>query len=160
MTQTFETSNTTRPFDQARADAFVGKVVGDTVGLATTAMASIGDRLGLFKDLAGRGPSTSAELAARTRTHERYVREWLGGVVTAGFVQYVADDHTYSLRPDHAPFLTGTGADNLARTMRFVSLMGMVQPKVIDAFRNGGGLSYDDYPDFHHLQAADSAATA
>src|SRR5436189_5986607 len=88
MTHTIEASGATRAFDQARADAFVGKVVGDTVGLATTAMASAGDRLGLFKDLARNGPSTSAELAARTSTHERYVREWLGAMANAGHRGY------------------------------------------------------------------------
>src|SRR5205807_9274863 len=95
MTQTLETSTATRPFDQARADAFVGKVVGDTVGLATTAMASAGDRVGLFKDLAKNGPSTSADLAARTGTHERYVREWLGAMSIAGYLEYeTATKHT------------------------------------------------------------------
>ena len=79
-------------------------------------------------------------------------------MVTAGFVQYDPAARTYSLRHDHAPFLTGTGPDNLARMMRFVSLMGRSQPKVVEKFRTGGGLSYDDYPGFHHLQAADSAA--
>ncbi len=68
MTETIESFTLPRSFDQARADAFVGKVVGDTVGLASTAMASIGDRLGLFKDLARTGPTTSSELAARTGT--------------------------------------------------------------------------------------------
>ena len=105
MTQAIETSTTTRPFDQARADAFVGKVVGDTVGLATTAMASIGDRLGLFKDLARIGPSTSAELAMRTGTHERYVREWLGAMANAGYLEYYHASARYVLPPEHAPVL-------------------------------------------------------
>src|SRR5436853_5668326 len=112
MTQTLETSTATRPFDQARADAFVGKVVGDTVGLATTAMASIGDRLGLFKDLARNGPSTSAELAMRTGTHERYVREWLGAMANGGYLEYVPATRRYTLPPEHAPVLaqeTGPG---------------------------------------------------
>src|SRR5690348_17732725 len=97
MTQTIEQAPATRPFDQARADAFVGKVVGDTVGLATTAMASAGDRLGLFKDLARNGPTTSAELAARTATHERYVREWLGAMANAGYLEYDPDSRRYTL---------------------------------------------------------------
>jgi SAM-dependent methyltransferase len=79
-------------------------------------------------------------------------------MVTAGFVRYVPADRTYHLCPDHAPFLTGVGPDNLARVMRYVGLMGQVAPKVIDCFRSGGGLTYDDYPGFHDLQAAESAA--
>jgi hypothetical protein len=76
----------TQTFDQARADAFVGKVMGDTVRLAVTALTSIGDRLGLFGALAENGPSTSAELAAQTHTHERYIREWLGGMASADYL--------------------------------------------------------------------------
>jgi hypothetical protein len=87
-----------RPFDQVRAEAFVGKVVGDTVGLANTAMPSVGDRLGLFKDLASHGPSTSAELAERTATHERYVREWLGAMANAGYLDYEPATTQYGCR--------------------------------------------------------------
>jgi hypothetical protein len=71
--------------DQSKQEAFVHKVLGDTSATMTTLLASIGDRLGLFKDLAANGPGTSAELARRTGTNERYVREWLGGMTTAGF---------------------------------------------------------------------------
>ena len=70
---------------QTKQEAFVQKVLGDTSATMTTLLASIGDRLGLFKDLAANGPGTSAELARRTGTNERYVREWLGGMTTAGF---------------------------------------------------------------------------
>src|SRR5258708_23154238 len=105
MTQPMQTSTETRPLDQARADVFVGKVVGDTVGLATTAMASIGERLGLFKDLARSGPSTSPELAMRTGTHERYVREWLGAMAYAGYLEYDPASARYVLPLGHAPVL-------------------------------------------------------
>jgi hypothetical protein len=88
MTHILDGAATQAAFEQAKADAFVGKVMGDTVGLAVTALASIGDRLGLFKDLARNGPSTSAELASRTQTHERYIREWLGGMASADYLAY------------------------------------------------------------------------
>ena len=71
--------------DQAKQEAFVHKVLGDTSATMTTLLASIGDRLGLFKDLAVNGPATSAEVAKRTGTNERYVREWLGGMTTAKY---------------------------------------------------------------------------
>jgi 2-polyprenyl-3-methyl-5-hydroxy-6-metoxy-1,4-benzoquinol methylase len=135
-----------------------GRVVAILNDGAICLLASLGHELGIFETLAALPPATSAQVADAAGLDERYVREWLGGVVTAGFVEYDPGDRTYRLCPDHAPFLTGTGPDNLARTMRFVSLMGLVQPKVAEAFRHGGGLSYDDYPGFHHLQAADSAA--
>ena len=86
---TTETSATGTPtMDQERMEAFVGKVLGDTSATMATAFAIIGDRLGLFKDLAAHGPATSAELAARTGINERYAREWLGGMATAGYLEY------------------------------------------------------------------------
>ena len=66
--------------DQAKMEAFVHKVFGDTSAALTTTLAALGDRLGLFKDLAANGPATSVELATRTGMHERYAREWLGGM--------------------------------------------------------------------------------
>ena len=154
---TLESAPTATP-ETTDPEEVAGRVVGILNDGAICLLASIGHELGIFETLAALPPATSAQVADAAGLDERYVREWLGGMVAAGFVEYVPADGSYSLCPDHAPFLTGAGPDNLARTMRFVSLMGRVQPKVADAFRNGGGLSYDDYPDFHHLQAADSAA--
>ena len=142
----------------ADPEEVAGRVVSILDDGAICLLTSLGHELGIFETLAALPPATSAQVADAAGLDERYVREWLGGMVTAGFVAYAPEGRTYHLRPDHAPFLTGSGPDNLARTMRFISLMGQVQPKVVDAFRNGGGLSYDDYPGFHHLQAADSAA--
>src|SRR5262249_22933756 len=67
-------------------EAFAGRVFADTVGLMTTAMSSIGDRLGLFKELAARGPATSVELAERAGIDARYAREWLNAMASAGYL--------------------------------------------------------------------------
>src|SRR5215475_35187 len=83
---------------QAKQEAFVHKVLGDTSATMTTLLASIGDRLGLFKDLAANGPGTSAEVAGRTGTDERYVREWLGGMTSAGYLEYDADTRCFPYR--------------------------------------------------------------
>ena len=73
--------------DAARQEEFVGKVVEQISGTMTTLLGAVGDRLGLFKNLAEQGPATSAELASRTNLNERYLREWLGGMVTeAGII--------------------------------------------------------------------------
>ena len=63
--------------DAARQEEFVGKVVEQISGTMTTLLGAVGDRLGLFKNLATEGPATSAELASRTKLNERYLREWL-----------------------------------------------------------------------------------
>jgi SAM-dependent methyltransferase len=121
-------------------------------------LVSVGHELGLFETLASLPAATSEQIADAAGLDERYVREWLGGVVTAGIVDYHPETRAYSLRPDHAPFVTGDGVDNLARLTRYVTLMGQVAPLVTEKFRTGGGLSYEDYPTFHDLMAADSAA--
>ena len=125
---------------------------------AIAVLASLGHQVGLFDTLAALPPATSEQIADAAGLNERYVREWLGGVVTAGLVAYDPVEGRYELRADFAPFLTGAGPDNLARTMRYLTLMGQVSPLVAEKFRTGGGLSYTDYPDFHHLMAKDSAA--
>lgn len=125
---------------------------------AVAVLASIGHQTGLFETLATLPPASSQQVADAAGLDERYVREWLGGVVTAGLVDYDPDAVTYALREDHAPFLTGPTADNLARSMRYLTLMGQVTPLVVEKFRTGGGLSYDQYPHFHEYQAEESAA--
>jgi SAM-dependent methyltransferase len=142
----------------ADPEAVAARMIGILNDGAICLLAGVGHELGLFDTLAGLPPATSTQLADAAGLDERYVREWLGGVVTAGFVEYVPADGTYYLCPDHAPFLTGTGPDNLARVMRYVPLMAQVTPQIVERFRTGGGLSYDDYPGFHDLQAADSAS--
>ena len=86
---------TTQPtIDQAKTEAFLGKVLSDTSGMTTTILASIGDRLGLFKQLAN-GPATSTELANRAEINERYAREWLGAMASAGYVVYDPASRTF-----------------------------------------------------------------
>ena len=125
---------------------------------AIAVLAGIGYDTGLFETLAQLPPATSRQVADAAGLDERYVREWLGGVVCAEIALYDPAAGTYELCPDVRPFVTGPGPDNLARSMRIVSMMGGVVPKVVDCFRNGGGLAYDDYPGFHDVQAEDSAA--
>src|SRR5260370_33705750 len=88
--------------NQAKQEAFVQKVLGDTSATMTTLLCSIGDRLGLFKDLAANGPAASTEVALRTGTNERYVREWLGGLTNAGYVEYDATTRRLSCPAEHA----------------------------------------------------------
>lgn len=99
----------TETIDRAEVEAFVGKVLGDASGMFATLLASIGDRLGLFKDLAANGPANSAELAARAGIDERYAREWLGGVASAGYLEYDPASGRFALPPNHAPALADEG---------------------------------------------------
>ncbi len=143
---------------QTDPDAVVERLLQILDDGAICVLGSIGHEVGLFDTLASLPPATSAQIADAAGLDERYVREWLGGMTTARFVQYEPQDRTYQLSPDHAPFLTGASSDNLARMTRYVTMMGQVSSLVAEKFRTGGGLSYDDYPGFHALQAAESAA--
>ena len=68
------------------------------------------------------------------------VREWLGAMVVGGIVEYSPAEKRYSLPPEHAAFTTRTaGIDNLALFSQYISLMGLVEDKVVDCFRKGGG---------------------
>ena len=87
--------------DHARQEAFVGKLLEQFSGTMSVLLASLGDRLGLFKDLATRGPATSAELAKRTGLNERYLREWLGGLAAAGYLTYDSGSRRFTLPAEH-----------------------------------------------------------
>lgn len=134
------------PIDQAKVEAFVGKVLGDTSGAFMTALACIGDRLGLFRDLAANGAATSAELAARTRLNERYVREWLGGMASAGYIQYDPASRRFALPREHAPALAQeNGPVFFGGIHQMLPHLTGVLDLVTEAFRNGGGVPQAAY---------------
>src|ERR1700752_652186 len=91
--------------DENRAQEFTGRVLTDTAAAATVVMAALGDRLGLFRQLAQAGPATSGELAGRAGLSERYVREWLGGMFAAGYLSYDEAQQRYALPAEHVPAL-------------------------------------------------------
>ncbi|HEU5002011.1 MAG TPA: class I SAM-dependent methyltransferase [Actinomycetota bacterium] len=143
------------PIDEAKAGAFTGRVLGDTAAAATVVLAAIGDKLGLFKDLARGGPATSAELARRTQTTERYAREWLAGMAAAGYVTYDATDATYSLPPEHVPTLAYESGPAFFGGVHQELLGAIAQYNpLVEAFRHGGGVDLATYPDDLHTGIA------
>ena len=132
--------------DQAKMETFVGKVLGDTSAALTTTLAVIGDRLGLFKALAAHGPATSGELATRTNTHERYAREWLGGMATAGYLEYDSASDRFTLPPEHAPALAQEGGPVFfGGVYQMMTGMSGVLDQLTAAFRAGGGVPQSAY---------------
>jgi len=108
--------------------------------------------------MAGLPPSTSAQIAQATGLNERYVREWLGAMVTGRIIEYDPNSGAYRLPPEHAATLTrAAGPDNLANLAQYIPLMGNVEEHIISAFRNGGGVPYSAFPRFQQLQAEESA---
>jgi 2-polyprenyl-3-methyl-5-hydroxy-6-metoxy-1,4-benzoquinol methylase len=161
MTHTATTPETTHTLiDAARAEVFAGEMVGVLNHAFLALLTSVGHQTRLFEVMAALPPATSAHVAEAAGLQERYVREWLAGMVTGGIVEYSPETRTYRLPPEHAACLTrAAGPDNLAMFTQYVGLCGVVEPKVIDAFRNGGGVPYSEYPRFQQLQAEESATT-
>jgi 2-polyprenyl-3-methyl-5-hydroxy-6-metoxy-1,4-benzoquinol methylase len=151
---------TIQQFDQAKAEAFAGRLLEVLNGGAIALMISIGHRTGLFDAMAGLKPSTSEEIAEVSGLQERYVREWLGAMVVGRIVEHDPEDRTYRLPAEHAAWLTRAASpNNVAVTAQFVPLMGSVEGGIVEKFRNGGGLPYSAYPRFHEVMAEDSAQT-
>ncbi len=127
---------------------------------ALALMISIGHRTGLFDTMATLPPITSGELATAAGLNERYVREWLGALVTGGMIEYDPAARTYELPAEHAAWLTRAASpNNLAVTSQFIPELGAVQESILAAFQRGGGLHYHEYPRFHEIMAEDSAQT-
>ncbi|CAA9533626.1 MAG: hypothetical protein AVDCRST_MAG49-78 [uncultured Thermomicrobiales bacterium] len=132
--------------DEAKRDAFADRLVRDIAGTYATAMVTVGDRLGLFKDLAARGPATSDELAARTGLAERYLREWLHGLAAAGYLERDPKGDRYALPPEHAPALADEGGSRfLGGLYQKLPAEIAVLDRVIEAFRAGGGVPQAAY---------------
>jgi 2-polyprenyl-3-methyl-5-hydroxy-6-metoxy-1,4-benzoquinol methylase len=150
---------TVNAFDQQAAERFAERMLGMINGAAVTLMVSIGHRLDLFATMSGLPASTSAEVAKAAGLEERYVREWLGALVTGGVVRYDAATRRYELPPEHAASLTpAAGPDDLAAFAREVALLGRVEDVVVDRFHQGGGLTLDLYADQLAIVAEETAA--
>ena len=97
---------TTQELDEAKVEAFAGRMTDIMNGASLALMASIGHQTGLFDTMAGLPPSTSAQIADAAGLNERYVREWLGAMTTGAIVEYDREKETYALPPEHAASLT------------------------------------------------------
>ncbi|MEU9205289.1 methyltransferase domain-containing protein [Streptomyces sp. NPDC048332] len=143
--------------DAVKQEAFAGRMVQVVNDTCLGLMAGLGHQSGLFDTMAGMAPATSTEIARAAGLNERYVREWLGAMVTGGIVDYEPGQGAYALPPEHAASLTrAAGPDNLARIAQDFGMMGEVEQQVLEAFRTGNGLPYSAYPRFQGLQAEES----
>ena len=143
--------------DKERSAAFMANMTGIMNGGALALMCSIGHKTGLFDTMAELAPSTSAEIAEAAGLDERYVREWLSALTAGEIVDHDPEAGTFHLPAEHAGLLTrAAGPLNLTTYCQYVSLLGQVEDEVVDAFRNGGGVPYDRYPQFQTLMAESS----
>ena len=146
---------TAQQIDAEKAGAFAGHVVGILNGGFISLMLSIGHKTGLFDKMAELPPSTSEGIAKAAGLNERYVREWLGAMVTGGIVEYDAGKGTYFLPPEHAASVTrAAGPGNLTTMAEFLPEMAAVQEGIVHSFQRGGGVPYSQFEHFQGLMAA------
>lgn len=132
--------------DPAKLDAFLTRAVGDLSAGYGGVMVSIGNRLGLYKAMAGTGPLSSRELAGRAGCAERYVREWLGSQVAGGYVVYHAISDTYELTPEQAFVLANEDSPVfIPNAWAVPASMWFDEDKAVEAFRTGKGVPWGDH---------------
>jgi SAM-dependent methyltransferase len=135
---------TLQTIDEAKLEGFVSQAVGELGATLNAALVVIGDRLGLYRALAGAGPLTPRELAQRTQTSERYVREWLNAQAAGGYVSY--DDGTYELGAEQAAALADEASPAfLPGAFQLVTAAVRDEPKVAEAFRSGAGVGWHEH---------------
>lgn len=132
--------------DPQRLDAFVGQMLDDLGGAFTAPLVHLGDRLGLYRDLAERGPATSAELAARTGLAERYLREWLSNQAASGYLDYEPASGRFTLPPEQAMVFADENSPMFMQGA-FDMVISIVEslPRHEAAFRSGGGIPWGDH---------------
>ena len=149
----------TATLDEARVEEFAGELLDHYTRGMLTLMIDLGHRTGLL-DAAAEGSATSEELAARAGLQERYVREWLGAMVTGGIFDYDPASCTYTLPAEHAACLSGAGASNLAALAQINTHLGKHLHQVATAFREGGGVPYAEFrPEFTDVMDAAGRGT-
>ncbi|WP_436496963.1 methyltransferase domain-containing protein [Actinokineospora sp. HUAS TT18] len=132
---------------QSDVEAFVGRVMGDTSAWMVTTMAMIGDRLGLWQALADSRPVTSGQLAERTGTSERYVREWLSSMASHGYLTYDTSTEMFALPAAHVPVLATEGPAFFGGFHHALYGLTSTLDQVVEVFRHGGGVPLSAYND-------------
>jgi ubiquinone/menaquinone biosynthesis C-methylase UbiE len=132
----------TQPIDETKLNAFMGKAVMDLGAAFHATLVVVGDKLGLYKAMAGSGALTSAELAAKTNTSERYIREWLNANAASGYVTYDPATKRFDLPPEQAFALTVL---DLPGAFHMVSACFKDEPKITQAFQTGKGVGWHEH---------------
>jgi SAM-dependent methyltransferase len=127
-----------------KLNSFMGKMLDDFGAALNASLMLIGDKLGLYKTLAAKGPLNSAELAKATKTSERYVREWLSAQAASGYVEYNAASGKFSMQPEQILALADEDSPYFMGAIgNLVSATILDEPKISDAFKTGKGVGWD-----------------
>src|ERR1700676_455896 len=137
--------------DMNKLNAFIGQFVTDLGAAVHTGMVVIGEKLGLYKALAG-NPMNSAHLAAKTKTDERYLREWLASQAAGGYITYDASTNKFSLSEEQAFTLANEDSPAYLPGAFELALGSLAAvPRIVEAFRTGDGMGWHEHVDgvFH-----------
>lgn len=132
--------------DEGRLNQFIGRMLGDLGGAASIAMVRMGDALGLYRALHAKGSMTCRELAQEADVNERYLREWLSHQAASNYLSYDPPSGKFTLPAEQA--MVFAAEDSPVYMLGGFDLMASLidaQPKVQDAFRNGGGVAWNDH---------------
>lgn len=136
--------------DAQKLERFLGKVVSDLGATLGTTLTQIGDQLGLYKAMAFAGPLSHEELAQKTQTDPRYVREWLINQAAGGYVEYEAQGQKYILPDEHAVALTGEESPYyVAGGFQAINALTKAAERIMEGFRTGRGMLWGEH--HHHL---------
>jgi SAM-dependent methyltransferase len=135
-----------RPLDDEKLNAFIGQVVEEVGATFNAGLVVIGDKLGLYRALAGAGPLTPAQLAKRTETSERSVREWLNAQAAGGYVEYDPVGGSYELPPEQAAALADESSPAfVCGTFQLATSTIKDEPRIREAFRTGNGFGWHEH---------------
>jgi SAM-dependent methyltransferase len=136
----------TQTMDETKVGEFVGQALGELGATLNAALVVIGDRLGLYKAMAGAGPVSPAELAERTATNERSVREWLNAQAAGGYVTYDPANGRYELPAEHAFVLADEDSPAfLPGAFELMAACVRDEPQITESFRRGTGVGWHEH---------------
>src|SRR5215472_5254079 len=136
----------TQAIDMDKLNAFLGQVIGELGATVNAGLIVIGDRLGLYKAMAGGRPITSQELADKTSTSERYVREWLNAQAAGGFVTYDSATQHYTLPAEQAMALADEDSPAfVGGAFELATATLLSRPEIESAFQTGKGYGWHEH---------------
>lgn len=134
------------PIDENKLHQFMGKMLGDLGAAATGALVIIGDKLGLYKAMAGAGPLSSEDLARRSGADERYLREWLAAQAAAGYVEYDPATNRYSMTPEQEMVFAVEGSPVFVPgAFEILASMFRDEPKITEIIKTGRGFGWHEH---------------
>jgi SAM-dependent methyltransferase len=136
----------TTDIDEARLEAFMGQAVADMGSNISAPLMLMGEKLGLYKAMAGAGPMSSAELAERSSVAERSVREWLRNQAAGGYVTYDAASDRYTLPDEHALALADEESPfYILGAYELIASLYADEDRILEAFRSGEGMGWHEH---------------